>query len=42
MRKVLIAGNWKMNGSRDSIKALLDGIKSGIGSVDKADVAALK
>ena len=39
MRKVLIAGNWKMNGSRDSIKALLDGIKSGIGTVDKADVA---
>jgi triosephosphate isomerase len=39
MRKVLIAGNWKMNGSRDSIKALLDGIKSGIGTVNKADVA---
>jgi len=39
MRKVLIAGNWKMNGSRDSIKALLDGLKSGISAVDKADVA---
>lgn len=39
MRKTFIAGNWKMNGSRDSIKALLDGLKAGIGSVDKADVA---
>ena len=39
MRKVLIAGNWKMNGSRDSIKVLLDGLKSGINAVDKADVA---
>ena len=39
MRKVLIAGNWKMNGSRDSIKVLLDGLKSGIGAVNKADVA---
>lgn len=39
MRRVLIAGNWKMNGSRASIKALLDGLKNGIGAVDKADVA---
>jgi triosephosphate isomerase len=39
MRKVLIAGNWKMNGSRASIKELLDGLKAGIGSVNKADVA---
>lgn len=39
MRKTFIAGNWKMNGSRDSIKTLLDGLKAGIGSVDKADVA---
>ncbi len=39
MRDVLIAGNWKMNGSRDSIKALLDGLKQGIGQVNKAQVA---
>jgi len=39
MRKVLIAGNWKMNGSRASIKTLLDGIKAGIAAVNKADVA---
>jgi len=39
MRKILIAGNWKMNGSRASIKELLDGLKAGIGSVSKADVS---
>ncbi|MEJ2361082.1 MAG: triose-phosphate isomerase [Gammaproteobacteria bacterium] len=39
MRKTFIAGNWKMNGSRDSIKTLLDGLKAGIGGVNKADVA---
>ncbi len=39
MRKVLIAGNWKMNGSRASIKELLDGLKAGAGSVDKANIA---
>ncbi|MCP4993289.1 MAG: triose-phosphate isomerase, partial [Gammaproteobacteria bacterium] len=30
MRQPLVAGNWKMNGSRESIKTLLDGIKSGM------------
>ncbi|MDH5189908.1 MAG: triose-phosphate isomerase [Gammaproteobacteria bacterium] len=39
MRQPLVAGNWKMNGSRESIKALLDGIKAGIGAVNKAEVA---
>jgi triosephosphate isomerase len=39
MRDVLIAGNWKMNGSRASIKTLLDGLKAGIGNVKKAKVA---
>ena len=39
MRKPLIAGNWKMNGSRDSIKVLLDGLKAGIGDVKNAEVA---
>ena len=39
MRKPLIAGNWKMNGSRDSIKVLLDGLKAGIEQVTHAEVA---
>ncbi|HHH38493.1 MAG TPA: triose-phosphate isomerase [Sedimenticola sp.] len=38
MRQPLVAGNWKMNGSRESIRVLLDGIKSGIGEVEKAAV----
>lgn len=39
MRKPLIAGNWKMNGCRSDNKALLDGIKAGIGDVNAAEVA---
>lgn len=39
MRQPLVAGNWKMNGSQESIKALLDGIKSGMGDVKQAEVA---
>jgi triosephosphate isomerase len=39
MRKPIIAGNWKMNGSRSSIKELLDGLKAGIGDVKVAEVA---
>ena len=39
MRQPLVAGNWKMNGSRDSINDLLDGILAGMGSVEKAEVA---
>ena len=39
MRQPLIAGNWKMNGSRTSNKDLLDGIKAGIGQVKSAEVA---
>ncbi|MGB0723708.1 MAG: triose-phosphate isomerase [Gammaproteobacteria bacterium] len=39
MRKTLVAGNWKMNGSRESIQALLDGIKAGIGDVGTTEVA---
>lgn len=38
MRRPLVAGNWKMNGSRASIKALLDGIKQGIRDVTKVEV----
>ncbi len=39
MRQPIIAGNWKMNGSRESITTLLAGIKAGIGDVKKAEVA---
>jgi triosephosphate isomerase len=39
MRKPLIAGNWKMNGSRESIAILLDGIKAGMGDITTAEVA---
>lgn len=38
MRQPLVAGNWKMNGSRESIEVLLDGIKSGLGGVTAAEV----
>ncbi len=38
MRKSLVAGNWKMNGSRESAKLLVDGIKAGLGSVGSVDV----
>ncbi len=38
MRQPLVAGNWKMNGSRESIKVLLDGIKDGMGEVNRAAV----
>jgi triosephosphate isomerase len=39
MRKPLVAGNWKMNGSKASIKTLLDGLKAGIAGVQAAEVA---
>jgi len=39
MRGKLVAGNWKMNGSLQSIHALLDGIKQGMGSVTGTEVA---
>lgn len=39
MRRPLVAGNWKMNGSLESVRSLLDGIKHGIGEVKHADVA---
>lgn len=38
MRKPIIAGNWKMNGSRSSIKKLLEGIKAGMGDAKSAEV----
>ncbi len=39
MRQPLVAGNWKMNGSRASIAELLNGLKAGIGQVTTAEVA---
>ena len=39
MRQPLVAGNWKLNGSKQSINQLLDGILGGIQDVKKAEVA---
>ena len=39
MRQPLVAGNWKMNGSRASVAELLDGLKAGIGGVTTAEAA---
>ena len=39
MRQPLVAGNWKMNGSRAGVAELLDGIKAGMGDVRTAEVA---
>ncbi len=39
MRQPLVAGNWKMNGSRAGIAELLSGLKAGIGQVTAAEVA---
>ena len=39
MRQPLVAGNWKMNGSLDSVRELLQGVKAGIGEVSAAEVA---
>ena len=38
MRQPMVAGNWKMNGSSDSVKKLIAGIKEGMSSVTKAEV----
>lgn len=39
MRRPLVAGNWKMNGSRERVAALVEGIRAGMGSVERAEVA---
>ncbi len=39
MRGTLVAGNWKMNGSLDSVRSLMDDIKQGLDSVRSAGVA---
>lgn len=33
MRQAMVAGNWKMNGSSESVKELMDGINAGLGDV---------
>jgi len=38
MRRPLVAGNWKMYGSRASVKALIEGIKSGAADLQGMDV----
>ena len=38
MRRTLVAGNWKLNGSLESVRQLVADIKAGLGDV-KADVA---
>ncbi len=38
-RRALIAGNWKMNGSLDTVRALLKGIKSHCQQVELAELA---
>jgi len=38
MRRSLVVGNWKMNGSREKSRALLDNILKGLGQDLKSDV----
>jgi len=38
MRQPMVAGNWKMNGSRASIKELMSGIHAGLGSINNTEV----
>jgi len=38
MRRILVAGNWKMNGSTTQVDALLTGIKQGAAGVQHADL----
>ncbi len=39
MRTPLVAGNWKMNGSRDANRALLSALKTGIDGLEGVDLA---
>lgn len=39
MRQKLVAGNWKLNGSKASIKSLVDGILAGMDGLDNVGVA---
>ena len=33
MRKTIVAGNWKMNASKESVNSLIEGILSGMSDV---------
>lgn len=39
MRQRLVAGNWKMNGSTDSIRNLMSGIRGGLERIQKVAIA---
>lgn len=39
MRQKLVAGNWKLNGSKASIEALVGGVLAGVQGLDKVAVA---
>jgi len=39
MRQILVAGNWKLNGSLDSIKTLVSGITAGAGDAGNTRIA---
>ncbi len=38
MRQTLVAGNWKMNGTLESVHTLVEGIKSGLDTVTDTEV----
>ena len=39
MRKILVAGNWKMHGSKTMVRSLLEGLLAGSSADGKADLA---
>jgi triosephosphate isomerase len=39
MRKILVAGNWKMHGSKTMVRSLLEGLLSGSSAEGNADLA---
>lgn len=41
MRKPFIAGNWKMHGSKDQVKKLIEGIRKGADNHTDIDIAVL-
>ena len=38
MRTPLVAGNWKMNGNRDSVAELAEGIVAGAGDISGCEI----
>lgn len=39
LRKPLVAGNWKLNGTLESIKPLVEGIKQGLTDIDNVEIS---